>query len=694
MADHESVRDRLSVRVGIVGGVSAGKSTLLNAILNQQLSDTKIRRTTMVPQVYCETTLSDRLFDNTAHQIRQANREVNEAIQSDEHKLTHESCQPIYYHVPKMYDVLNLVPGVRLDIFDIPGLNDAKTADIYLSYLDNQLPYLDVVLVVVDIKESFNTDGSVRVLDRIAQHAQAHPQRRLNVLVVANKCDDMEMEDPSDPSSDDVKCTDDELKEMYHQVQQTVREKLLHVGNVEWEVLPMSAEDSFVYRMIQSDSGEFHVDRLEAKLLNRLGSTEFGRRRWNSFSDTQKHEELQSFLTDTNVEDALKLSGFATLRTHLGRAVDAPRQYEIVKSVIEYRLSKLPQLETYTELPAIVAAYTVHGEAAVAMDAAFSTADVNIGFALPNETSNLVACHLMAQVEKMWSGEGGMVVVDCDSQAEHLEEMKAAFVSLMGMLEVPFEAVTSLLLALVVTIKEWLARWYTSLLQLDSTYLPKHGTALVRRCTIWQAIPCYHVLPFEWDRLVVLFTKLSENDFDNLSVLLPEVHAKLLQHMCTSENHGVSTQADHPLVGYCLWMKKLLPQVPVDAWCNLAKDYMEKLTSLPPPSQFDPAIVVMRTTLDRELNHIDVDIHTEDFESYLLGLKCVNWCGMKRMGEAWSEDLILGQCGVMRLSRDEKRRTVSLFALVLVMELNALSRNREACSLRTPHPLAQAAESA
>jgi hypothetical protein len=61
---------------------------------------------------------------------------------------------------------------------------------------------------------------------------------------------------------------------------------------------------------------------------------------------------------------------------------------------------------------------------------------------------------------------------------------------------------------------------------------------------------------------------------------------------------------------------------------------------------------------------------------------------------AWSEDLVLGQCGAMRLSRDEKRRTVSLFALVLVMELNALSGNREACSLRTPHPLAQAAESA
>jgi hypothetical protein len=296
-----------------------------------------------------------------------------------------------------------------------------------------------------------------------------------------------------------------------------------------------------------------------------------------------------------------------------------------------------------------------------------------------------------------------MVVVDCDSQAEHLEEMKAAFVSLMGMLEVPFQAVTSLLLALVVTIKERLARWYTSLLRLDSTYLP---TQLLFDVDLW---PCYHGLPFAWDRLVDLFAKLTENDFDNFSVLLPEVHAKLLQHMCTSENHGVSTQADHPLVGYCLWMKKLLPQVPEDAWCTLAKNYMEKLTSLPPPSHFDPAIVVMRTTLDRELNHIDVDIHTEDFESYLLGLKCVNWCGLTRLGVAWSEDLVLGQCGAMRLSRDEKRRTVSLFALVLVMELNALSGNREACSTiplspRTPSvlrchpvcndPIAQAAESA
>ena len=45
----------MNVNIALIGAVSAGKSTLLNALFLEKLSDMKIKRTTMVPQVYSET---------------------------------------------------------------------------------------------------------------------------------------------------------------------------------------------------------------------------------------------------------------------------------------------------------------------------------------------------------------------------------------------------------------------------------------------------------------------------------------------------------------------------------------------------------------------------------------------------------------------------------------------------------------
>ena len=49
-----SLNHRNSIRIGLVGAVSSGKSTLLNAICVNQYEDMKIKRTTMLPSVYKE----------------------------------------------------------------------------------------------------------------------------------------------------------------------------------------------------------------------------------------------------------------------------------------------------------------------------------------------------------------------------------------------------------------------------------------------------------------------------------------------------------------------------------------------------------------------------------------------------------------------------------------------------------------
>jgi predicted GTPase/ubiquitin len=674
--ENAHVQERVSVRMGIAGCVSAGKSTLLNAILNQQLSDTKIKRTTMLPQAYLETTEHGSGFESIMHMtdIRRANRAANEAVLSGEHVLTLESCHPIYHEIPKMYDVLELNEGVHLDIFDIPGLNDAKTADVYFSYLERQLPFLDIVLLVVDINESFNTDGSVRVLECIAKHAAAHPQRPLNVCIVANKCDDMEEENPGS-GTNDVKCTDSELNEMFHQILQTVREKLGSLESIEYEVLRMSAEDSFVYRMLQRNDG---FDRFEPKLLNRLGINEFGRRQWHQWTDEKKCHQLQTLFTDTNAEEALKLSGFAAFRAYLSQTINRDRQYQIARSAFEYRLSRLPRLDTYTQLAATAAVYAKHGAHAESIDAAFGK----------QCQAQLVAKHFGTNLCRMWRAEGALLAIAPNSgfhgtraqleyaqstaTARKLGQMKAVFDNLANSLEAPFLSVGRKCASLVADIKAQLAAWTVSLLKIDETYQGQGG---------------FDASVVAW--LESLFVQLKENDFEDFARLIPEVHAKILHH--AGGAHGVSTTVEHSVVTYCRRTMELLPELPIDVWYTLAKDHLAVLVALRPPAEFDLPFLMFRTTLDRELNRVDFDAHSEAFEGYLLGLKCINLYLLGQLNTVWSPPspsatpaspvvetrhlLPAEVMATLSLSRDEKRRTVSLYALV--MELNTLVDQRQ-----------------
>jgi GTPase SAR1 family protein len=741
-AEEQPIRERMSVRMGIVGCVSAGKSTLLNAINIEQLSDTKRKRTTMLPQAYLETIGKNTRERCDFESILNTNREANDAILNGQQELTPENCRAIYHKVPHLYDIVSLAEGMHLDIFDVPGLDDANTEDIYFAYLDSQLPFLNVVLLVVDIENSFNTAAPVKILERIARHAKNHPQKQLTVCVVANKCDSMQHVDLSAAGgagngSNEVECVEEELNESFEQALQTVDAKLGDLKNVDYNLLRMSAEFSYLYRTLQRSEGFQFDDPSDAKLLNKLGVHQFGQQ-WKCWDVAKKQEQIEVFLTGTSTEEALKLSGWAAFHAYLNEAIDLNRQSEIARSVMDYRLSiRLPALTTYTELPSVAAEYEEHGAVAMAIDATL----------MAHQLSKSVATHFAVNLAKLWSEEGQGVEADCESAAAELNLMKQAFADLASRLGAPFEPVAQQLRELVVVIKARLSKWYASLLRTDETYIgvaaapaaeeaaapaaeeaaapaaeeaaapaaeeaaapaaeeaaapaaeeaaapaaeeeaaapaaeeaaapaaeeeaaaPAAEEAAAPAAEEEAAVPrnvsgapgnrVHDVTP----RLSELFAKLQENDYEEFEALVPEVHAKILHHMCSRDEHGASMTEDHPIVSYCRQMIVQLHQLPIDVWFTLCKDYLRAMAALPPPTQFDLPFLVFRTTLDRELNRVDSMAHSEAFGGYLLQLKCVNTYGLTHLGFSWYDDL--QQQDMSKLSRTEMQRTVSLYALV------------------------------
>ena len=323
-----------SISLAIIGCVSAGKSTLVNAILVNKMSSTKIKRTTMLPQVYIENDKKGRLTGESISSILEKNDAQNLAILNGDVELTDSTCLPLYHEIPKCYDLIDLPPGVGLNIYDIPGLNDSTTEKIYYNYIDKTYPSLDIICIVVDIEEAFNTSGSIQILKSLVENAKRHPEKQTEICIIANKCDDLEV----NPKGE-LEFVDGEYKEMFQQIEKETAKYLDEVDNIHYQILKMSAEESFIYRIYKNDPSI----ELDPKLVNKFGINEFGKRTWARMTDPVKSTKIKHFFQNEDLDQSLELSGFNSFKTYIQDTLTPSRQYDIISYHIRERVKKIPR---------------------------------------------------------------------------------------------------------------------------------------------------------------------------------------------------------------------------------------------------------------------------------------------------------------------------------------------------------------
>ena len=355
---------RISVNGVILGCVSAGKSTLVNAILVSKLSDTKMKRTTMLPQVYIEGSAADDMSYNVSDILKQ-NTKMNEDIINGKIILTTENCKPVYHTIPPLYDIIEFPSNdIHLDMYDIPGLNDSTTENIYYDYIDKSFHEFDVIFVVVDIQESFNTSSSIKILDNIITNAQKNTEKTVNVCIIANKCDDLK----ENEDSRELEFVDEEYAEMFDQIQKEVGNRFDTIQNIKYNILKMSAEDSFIYRMYSKNPDV----ELDPKLINKFGLNEFGKHKWSKWSADKKNKKIKEFLGDGDIGERFKMCGFAGFQNYLLNTINYKRQYEIISSNIKLEIAKIPQYsDAYSEN--ITDAYIKYGALSSKMFHTYST---------------------------------------------------------------------------------------------------------------------------------------------------------------------------------------------------------------------------------------------------------------------------------------------------------------------------------
>ena len=292
------------INIALMGGVNAGKSTTLNSISGQTLAHCHFRRATMVPVVYVETETNTCDRDAVYRKISQKNKEIIEKTEAGK-QVPKEEYGEMTFGVGKLD--MNISDEAKIAVYDIPGLNDLLTSQIYYDYLDSSFHKFNIVIFFVDIRSGLNTSDEYAILDFITtmtKHQRDNNGREIYTLVVVNKADDMQLK----PGTDEVMVTG-ELQEMFDHVHRTVSDEFRRksIEKQLIDIIPLCAYDAYLYGMVKKFGDDF---KLTPEQILKIGTNETGKR-FSTFTQEEQSAKVYNILNDMAfVETMIKLSGF------------------------------------------------------------------------------------------------------------------------------------------------------------------------------------------------------------------------------------------------------------------------------------------------------------------------------------------------------------------------------------------------
>ena len=345
-----------NIKICFVGGVSTGKSTALNSVFGKKLTQCHFKRTTMVPTVYIEnstdTSNSDQIYETILHK----NQEIFEKSETPGQTVSKDDCTELVFNVGKLD--INIIENSFVNVYDIPGLNDARTKSTYYEYLDTNFHKFNIIVFCVDIRSGLNTSDEFNILDFITNNTRMQGKtngREVFTLVVVNKADDMQL----NVGTDEVMVTG-ELKEMFEHVERTVTGEFRRkeIENQLIGIIPLCALDAYLYRMVQKFGKDFI---LTPEQILKIGVNENGKK-FSTLNPDEQRDKVYTILQDkTFIETMIKLSGFSQFEKMLQRFLLVAGKKIRIDNIL-YKLRKLPAItrETFDTYSIIESYMSIH----------------------------------------------------------------------------------------------------------------------------------------------------------------------------------------------------------------------------------------------------------------------------------------------------------------------------------------------
>jgi GTPase SAR1 family protein len=320
------------IRVALLGYVSAGKSTVLNALLQGKYSQTGMHRTTAGVNCFplynkeaksaksSSPATDEREWSpvpDTVHTSEQALLQISE----DNEKLRSiGTVQESTFSIELAEPICEMRSDTTLVLVDIPGLNEAGSKDMYLDYVNTKWDTFDCAVVVMDVFQGVNTKEQVKLLEVVTKNV--NELKEIPVIVLCNKVDDPDNK---------------EVMKFVQEVSEKVDAFFQDAGDSSHGVtfIPMSAENAFVYRMAARQSLQ-DFKSLDESLIDRIGCDEVGKTRWRNLSKEERYRVAYEAVSNkANYEGNLKATNFHSFLEAMDHYLGEPVQLAIIHKQLD-----------------------------------------------------------------------------------------------------------------------------------------------------------------------------------------------------------------------------------------------------------------------------------------------------------------------------------------------------------------------
>jgi len=249
----------LNFNIAICGGVSSGKSTLLNAIMCNNVNKMGKIKSTLIPTKYINNMNKESM---SVEQIKKENEDVFENIQNlqDTDKFTlgdykESSYNYNFYFLEKpLYDVINHTHSIT----EIPGLNDIYS-EYHFNYLENNINNYDVIIYLIDINNISAHDSDYKNIDRIYTIVK-NKNLDIKIIVLINKIESIQIE------NDKVCIIDNDERQIYNEI----KNKLEIYNNI--GIRSFNTQKYYIFIFCLKN----HIYELDERLINNFIKNIFG----------------------------------------------------------------------------------------------------------------------------------------------------------------------------------------------------------------------------------------------------------------------------------------------------------------------------------------------------------------------------------------------------------------------------------